>query len=341
MTSQRNDASSFQLHDRDKFVLLLVSNVFTEPRDLPEIQLSGNTWVLPKYPTALDMHWEALVGTIRFEEIKRANLVLSSVSPSRSYTLEREDESLGERMAHLYSLLQLSGVIEHEAANLLTGSLDSGNAYIRQMASITTYRPTKGYTRNAVTIERLQEAAQFLATLNALRDSSGHQRFLRGLGILFDGLRQQSGQERLHQFVRALEALTLPSTGATKRNFSHRCQTFASASAEAAAILNQAFDMRSDAEHVHEWDRSLGDVAPEKPEDVALWRTRQMERLACTAFSRALGDQNILRHFIDENSISSFWKFDDATRRRIWGVGLDLSSIPIVRSYDQWGRARG
>ncbi len=341
MSSHFNNAGSFSLRDGDKFVLLLVTNVFNEPRNLPEVQLGDHTWVLHGYPTAFDMHWETLVGTIRFEEIKNANLVLGRVSSSRSYAIEKEDELLGEKMAHLYSLLQLSGVIEHQAANLVTGSLDSGTAYIRQMASIEKYQPTKGYIRAAVTIGRLQQATRFLSVLNALRASSDYQRFLRGLGILFDGLRQQGGQERLHQFVRALEALTLPSTGKTKKDFCHRCQTFANANAEALAILDQAFDMRSDAEHVHEWDRSLRCVTPEKPEDVALWRTRQMERLACFAFSRLLADDGLRQHFFDESSISSFWKLDDTTRRGIWGSRLDLSSIPIVRNYDQWGRAIG
>lgn len=50
---------------------------------------------------------------------------------------------------------------------------------------------------------------------------SSFGRFGRRLHYLLNGLREAAGQDRLHHFVRALEALILPEPGATRKQFAH------------------------------------------------------------------------------------------------------------------------
>ena len=155
-----------------------------------------------------------------------------------------------------------------------------------------------------------------------------------------NGLRETAGQDRLHQFTRSLEALILPDAGSTRKQFVHRCQLFAVASPAAASALEQSYDMRSDAEHLHDWEGSLQSVKGEKIEDVALWRTRQMEALVCFAYERILTSPGLLQRFENDTKLADFWKRgSDKDRINLWGGRLDLSAIPIVRRYDQWGRA--
>src|SRR5207247_2659781 len=124
----------------------------------------------------------------------------------------------------------------------------------------------------------------------------------------------------------SLEALILPETGKTKKQFAHRCQLFAKASALTKQILEEAFDMRSEAEHLNDWENSLQSYPPTERENIAFQRTRQMERLACVAFSRILDDEDLRNHFKNESTLDDFWrKADDATRKAIWGVQLDLT----------------
>ena len=54
-------------------------------------------------------------------------------------------------------------------------------------------------------------------------------RILLNLTAPFKGLKEETGEDRLHQFVRSLEALILPKINATTRQFAHRYQTFARA----------------------------------------------------------------------------------------------------------------
>src|SRR5205823_14324522 len=119
-------------------------------------------------------------------------------------------------------------------------------------------------------------------------NKSEFRRVMQGLNVLFRGLREETGQDRLHQFVRSLEALILPDVGQTRRHFVHRCQTFAKAGADTELILQEAFDMRSDTEHLQNWGRAVQDYPASEREDVCWQRTRQIEKLACFAYSRLL-----------------------------------------------------
>jgi hypothetical protein len=163
-------------------------------------------------------------------------------------------------------------------------------------------------------------------------------RVIRGLNVLFEGLREV-GQERLHQLVRSLEALILPNTGKTRSQFVHRCQTFATPGPDTQLALQEAFDMRSDTEHLQDWNRAVANYPIPEREDVCLQRTRQIEGLACSAYSRVLLDTNVQAHFRTDDTIGLFWKLPDGQRRVLWGKALDIAAEPRHTKYDQWGRA--
>ncbi len=158
------------------------------------------------------------------------------------------------------------------------------------------------------------------------------------LNALFNGLKQ-AGQDRLHQFVRSLEALILPDIGKTEKQFAYRCQTFARAGDDTRTLLLEAFDMRSDTEHLSPWEEAVQKYPADQREDVCWHRTRQIEHLACDAYSRLLRDAALRAHFRTEAAIATFWKLPDDQRRTLWGKPLDITKEPLVQNYDRWERA--
>jgi len=68
-------------------------------------------------------------------------------------------------------------------------------------------------------------------------------------------------------------------------------------------------------------------------------RTRQIEHLACDAYSRLLRDASLRDHFRTDAAIAAFWKVPDDQRSALWGKPLDIAQEPLVRKYDQWQRA--
>lgn len=318
--------STFELLDREKFAVLAIENVATNVQDW-EGQLSDGTWILTKAPLEVDSRWQEWVGSIRVEQLKRANLVLVRKSPSTNPgLLDETHNALSDYLSQLFSMLQLSGVLQYDAADLFTGSVVYGKAEIRQLSRVPDFYPTKGYSSSQVDLERLQEAVKLRATLPELYSQSGNfRRVARGLNVLMDGLKQSRGEERLHQFVRSLEALILPSVGKTKRQFIHRCQTFAEASHKSADILKEAFDLRSQAEHLNDWAIALKSYPIEDREYIALQRTYQMQKLACFAYLRILIDMGVRAHFKTETAMHSFWKQPDYSRIATWGNQLNLA----------------
>ena len=150
-------------------------------------------------------------------------------------------------------------------------------------------------------------------------DKTHFRRVTYGLNTLFKGLEEKTGQDPLHQFVRSLEALILPDILKTKRQFSHRCQTFAVAGDATYAILKEAYDMRSATEHMNAWDKAVQGYPPHQREYVCWQRTRQIEHLACDAYARLLRNPTLREHFRAEDTITAFWKLRDDEKTRALG----------------------
>jgi hypothetical protein len=143
------------------------------------------------------------------------------------------------------------------------------------------------------------------------------------------GLQEYYGQERLHQFVRALEALILPQAGSTHRQFVHRCQTFTVANQDHAVILNEMFAMRSAVEHLHESPSALEQQYADEQQRmrIAERRTRQAEALATWVYRRLLDDATLRAEFETDMTIGAFWQRPDHERKAIWGASLDLTIV--------------
>ena len=83
--------------------------------------------------------------------------------------------------------------------------------------------------------------------------------------------------------------------------------------------------MRSDTEHLNEWDKSL--TTHSDPEQTAFERTLQMESVAAFAYARILEDAALRENFEDEEKLKEFWALDDGVRRKAWGPPFDLAKV--------------
>lgn len=329
--------------DEGKFALLAIENVYTDLPDGEEYaqQLPDGTWILCRIPVDIGAHWKEWIGSIELENLMRSNLafILSETS-THPHVLNEQDTKLSNRLSQLFYLLQLSGVLEYEGASLFWGYSMQGKTEIRQMSELPKFYPTRGYERLPVNLDRLEQAVRFrhvLGEMDATPDEFRHVKW--GWNVLMDGFKQVYGDGRIHQFVRSLEALVLPDTGQTKKQFVHRSQTFAKASLAAKTILEEAFDLRSKVEHLHDWQEALQFYPESDRENIALQRTRQMEQFAAFTYSRILESETIRPHFRNDITQRDFWRQPDDVRNTIWGKNLDLTSLKLVRRYNGWGRA--
>ena len=321
--------SRFELHDGEKFAFLAVEKVSTDLPESREEILSDDTSVLTGLPVEVSDHWADWLGSIRLENLKRANLILarklSSMNPG---VLDHENQELAQYLTQVFYMLQLSGPVEYDGAHLLEGSVIFGETQLRQVSKLPDFIQTKGYVSASASVDlpRLHKAVESRSILPEIfSDSGDFKRVGRGLNVLLDGLRQKNAEERLHQFVRSLEALILPKIGNTKSQFVHRCQTFARPSRKAAKILREVIELRSNAEHLNDWELPLSSYPKKEREYIAFQRTWQVEKLARHAYSRIFDDAGIRSHFRTESMIRKFWTTSEKTRSKIWGEQLELT----------------
>ena len=324
----------YRFLDNSKFALLAVNNAFADLPDAP-FKLSDGTSILPGMPSTNQLSvWKGWLGSIRLERLERAELVILVEERSdRPGILDDVDQRLSRDLGLLFYMLHLMDGIEistDDGADLLNGSTVNGAPDVRQVDQMPIFHRSKGQRGSPMTQRWLEDSVVLrVGAAELMADNAQFKRVSYGLETLFKGLKEGMGQERLHQFVRSLEALVLPKRGKTEKNFVHRCQTFARAGDDTRHMLSEAYSLRSAAEHLNPWEGALQQCYPlAEREDICWQRTRQVERLACHAYSRLLRDPELREHFRTDDAIAAFWKLRDDQRRELWGPSLDIAPEP-------------
>jgi hypothetical protein len=331
-----------------KFAFLGLTNVRV---DIPnaEIILPDGTHVFTRLPIELDSQWQSWLG-IQASQISGANLVLvrtttTGFAPEHLSISDNTNLDLAKQIENIFTMLRLLGTIEYESAFLVIGHVQQGHAICQNLSKFERLEITRGCLPWIIREEHLAEAATLAQAKALLLANSGdvrNLRLFRGWWALTSALQQFYASERIHGFVRALEALIYPQVGKTEKQFIHRCSLFAAPSAgknKARDALEEAYKMRCDVEHVHQWDRSLVSYPCAEREDIAYWRTRQMESLACLAYAKIFADNRLHQHFQTDPALEQFWRKPEHEIRLALGTVCDITELKLVRNYDGWGRA--
>lgn len=323
-----NNPQLLGLQNGEKFGLIAFKNCDSDLEDRQD--LPYGTTVLTELPPLLDNTWKSWLGEIAVGHLKDCNLVLLKRRASaKPHILDEGHEKLGKQLNSLFWLLHLCGVPRYRNAFFMLGSVIDGQISVRQYSEVTRVYRNRGARRAPVSIDQLQEAAELSeVSLRKLGGRVDFSRVKRGLRAVWKALRSEFGEDRLHECVRAIEALILPEVGKTKKQFVSRCQTFTRRDPLTRSLLAEVFDMRSDVEHMHQWERSLGSCSAGKRDSVAWKRTRQVEQLACFVYRKVLLEPTLRSWFKTDAAISKFWTMSEPERQKLWGDGLDLGVVP-------------
>jgi hypothetical protein len=273
--------------------------------------------------------WVRWIGEIRAERLTKADLIivrrLTSNTPG---VLDGEHNELFQQVLDIWSVLQLSGIVYYEDASALQGSIENGRFDIRQMIHLDFFYQTANAPQMPVTLARLIEAVEMAKVWRKMVESGEYQRFIRGGKILRDGYTNRYGEDRIHQFVRAMEGLIKPPVYGTTKEFKKRPQIFGGKSSATEKVLYESYEMRCDVEHVHSGDRFLRKTYPEDQiEAMGAMRTRQMEVLTRESYRRILTNADIRKHFESEDTLDAFWGMPEDERRATWGAPIDVTGF--------------
>ena len=146
---------------------------------------------------------------------KRENLALDFDRSQGIFALTSDALSL------FYGLLMVE-TFRHDRGFVVSGANNAGAIGIRQITDLSPHLRPTGARVNAVTVARLERAAVVASGIHTIYSAAEpSERLRQGFRAWLSGVREEFGSDRLHQFVRAIEAVVKPMIGRSERQFVH------------------------------------------------------------------------------------------------------------------------
>jgi hypothetical protein len=210
--------------DRCKFAAIALQNVRADLS--PSVTLHDGIMAVTKIPLSLENHWRKWLGAMQSHNLENCNLFLVGIAAADWADGESPifggnlDSALMNDVGGTFAFLRMVGAIEYADAFMLAGHVEDGQPEIRHFAQTLHFNITRGSLPWIVREADLQTAVTLSRSYNALlkRFPGQKWRFARGCHALKTALEQNYASDRLHGFVRALEALILPDKGGTENN---------------------------------------------------------------------------------------------------------------------------
>ena len=291
--------------------------------------LGDGVSVHPGCPIELPEHWNTWLGSVQSENLTRANLAFTvQIDSETPTTLDAETNQLLEQLLALRFGLFHHGIPEYRNNLIALGGIDNeGGTSVRRIET-----PGRAYChrlgrRPTITAESLASTSVCANRILALHGNQGAFRRVRaGFRACTHGMEEPEPAERLHQYVRALDGLTMLRPGEGANLFSQRAQLFA-AGTNIADVLVQLYRLRSTQEHLNDFREVLGELTEVEFRHLGSLRAYQAEQAALGAYQRLLTTPGLLVHLESETSIGEFWALDDESRRNIWGPACNMDEI--------------
>jgi len=297
------------------------------------IHISDGLYASSEAPFIIDDFWKDSLGEIETQHIKECNLFLFAVS---------DDTAISERVllsnVHtLYYSLLLQGTGYSHRGVTLAGPNSPSGMRVNALGRLPNYyEPPKVISTdvNSQSLLSTVEIAHGIDTIYANQQGDEYLRLRKGFNAFLEGIQQPQRHERIHQFVRAIEATIRPKQGAGTKKFKYRCQFFAGRTPSNQKMLGELYEMRSAAEHLNPLREKLLDYPSHEHENLIALRTYESELLSSFIYSKILSDGAILPAFQSEQSITDLWVKESRDLINFWGSTIDLDSATRDKFYD-------
>ncbi|MFA5786487.1 MAG: hypothetical protein WDA71_05815 [Actinomycetota bacterium] len=315
-----------------KFACIALENVSVTSLNAP-IQLQGGLEIHSDPPFAIGSRWIKRLGTLNTEHLKGSNFAILATAPSaRLEVLDKENETLEQAALGFFYALLMQGVPHMDGGLILSGANVGGDPNVRSVTVLGNYYRPAHVLPLRIDARTIASASTVAAGLRSIYEApDAFSRLKRGVHAWYRGVREERANDRVHQFVRAIEAMLKPAAGRTRRQFVHRCQVFAGTSQQVGGLLGELFDLRSCAEHLHDWDCGLEAIPEQDRERHGSLRAYQAELLAGLAYSRLLSNPSLLGNFQDDASIEALWRRPLPAIQTMWGQASDLDALASKR----------
>ncbi len=315
---------SFRLHTTGNFACFAL-RARVSPTLRSTFHISNGVYASSETPFIIDDFWKGELGKLETRHINECNLFILATSDDPAIS---ERDLLSNVHTYYYSLL-LQGVGYNRRGVSLAGPNSLDGMRVTALGRLPDYyEPPKVLSSDVGSQALLDtvEIARGIDTIYANQQGSDYLRLRKGFYALLEGIQQSQVHERLHQFVRAIEAVIRPRQGEGTGKFKYRCQFFAGRKPSDQKILGELYEMRSAAEHLNPLREKLSDYPSHEHENLITLRAYQSELMASFVYRKILSDRVILPAFHSEQSITDLWSKDARALINYWGNTLDLDA---------------
>lgn len=320
------------------FACLSLKNVFCKYDGYP-IQLPAGLSVHVRPKAAIGTSWLGMLNTIdrdvlgsfNHDKMINSNFLIVAIAPSEiADQLSKQNKELICRTIQLFHAILMHKIPFHEDGIVISGTNSSGKLDPHSLQRIPTYC---WFDENLPVDDPHDIDERIIRSAGVVGEGiyfveSQHgsfERVKRGIAAWVRAAKEQEYYNRLHEFVRAIEALLRPAKSKTEKQFAERCKMLAGDSSE--TIVRELFVLRSAVEHLNEAECELANISPSKRKSHVRLRARQAEFLAGQSYIRLLSNRQLLEKFRRDDSIDEFWKLPDVERQTIWGSPINISSL--------------
>lgn len=291
---------------------------FTDP-----LEIEPGLLVTRELPLAMPDHWQTWLGSLRVEELTKANLFVFATSPSSApKSLDAENKELAALVHRLYfGLLVAVPYIQHQEGTLMTGAHHDGQVDVREVTRYDDVVPPAGCYGAKLGASVFQSARRVAEGIASLEGTGEHSRIWRITHAFYDAMRSNEFGLRLHQCVRSIEGFVLPDIGSTRKQMISRSTLFMGSGFD--ALMGKLFDIRSAVEHLHGPYAEVS--APDDPSAQLLLAefSFKAEAIARYCLDRLFTTPSLWAHFADDNRLRAFWKLNPSQRSALWGGAMD------------------
>lgn len=333
---------SLEIPPNYKFALVAIETAPTPPETFFPLRFDGGLWATSRTPFQMDDVWKKWLG-LQADNFDRSNLYLLATVPSKAPgVLDDESQALERTARFLFVSLLIEGLYLERAGLILHGAKlpEPIGIQIRSIRDTLRAYRAEGYITMELSLPVLLRAARIAANMERLFQKASHRnanpfskpicRLWKGVMSLISAVEAKSGDERLHRFVRAVEAVTKSPQGEGKRKFVHRGSLFAGRRETDRKLLEELYLLRSATEHLNDSVSLLSAYEFHERNRIALQRAVQSEVLARSVYVRILASDEMTTLFSDDAWLDQFWAMRDDQTGELWGNPVDLHSIPLL-----------
>lgn len=291
---------------------------------LPQ-ELEKGVWILDQPPIKLDEFWRKQLGEFESDNFLKSNFFIFFFMESDSLKERNQENLFLDRMIlFMFDALMLNGIPSIGGDIKFSGYYEQGHQVIW---NISKNNPTPCHLRqHSIKNESLNGLYRIAKNLNDIKsdpEENNYFRIKRGYDSLIRGMGEKFPDQRLHKFVRSIEAFLNPREGRGTRDFVHRGGLLIGINKR--KMLREMYELRSVAEHMNHYENILkNDYSDNEGEKIALLRCYQAEKFACQLYIRLANQENLKDWVKDNNKPDEFWGKRDDEISEIWGELIKL-----------------